>query len=225
MRASACRRAEPRRENTVDDGHQSAQIYLIADAGPNLAERLTAALDAVPVATVLLEPAPGQAFDAPSLKPHVEAIQARGIAALVAGDAGLARTLRADGVHLAAGADIAARLAEARDVLGTRYIVGVGAGPSRHDAMELGEAGVDYVAFGSGNTADDATLDMLDWWSEIFEVPCVGFAAGSPDEARALAEAGADFIACRLPRATTAAEVRDAMTAIDAALDLSASAA
>ena len=32
------------------------------------------------------------------------------------------------------------------------------------------------------------------WWAEVFEIPCVGFAA-SLDEVEPLAAAGADFIA------------------------------
>lgn len=218
----------------LGDEPDAAQIYLIAEHGPSLAARLTAALDAAPVASVLLVPQSGQRLDAPSLKPVVEAIQARGVAALVADDAGLARTLRADGVHLSAGPDIAARYAEAREVLGTRYIVGVEAGASRHEAMELGEAGVDYVAFGSRApggasaapsqpAADETTFDLVDWWSEIFEVPCVAFAATSPEAARALADAGAEFVACELPRAAAPADIAAAMTAIDAALAVAVS--
>lgn len=206
----------------LDDVREAAQIYLIADVSANLGERLAAALDAVPVATVLLAPAAGARLEAASIKPHVEAIQARGIAALVAGDATLARTVRADGVHLSAGPDLAARYAEAREILGTRYIIGAEGGISRHEAMELGEAGVDYIAFGRPDPGpiDDATLDLVDWWSEIFEVPCVGFAATTPDDARALAEAGAEFVAVHLPRATAPAEIRDVMMDLDAALAL-----
>ena len=213
-----------KRNTNLADARDAAQIYLITDAGPSLAERLAAALDAAPIASVLLRP--GQTPDAAGLKAHVEAIQARGIAALVADDPALARTLRADGVHLSAGSDIAARYGEAREVLGTRYIVGAEAGASRHDAMELGEAGADYVAFGSaaGAVTDDAK-DLVDWWSEIFEVPCVGLAATSGADARALAEAGADFIAVTLPAGVTPADIRDLLRAIDAALALPASAA
>ncbi len=211
-----------------DEGeHEAAQIYLIADVGPTTAERLAAACDGAAVATVLLVAPEGGSFAAAEVKTLVEAVQARGIAVLIADDAALARTVRADGVHLSAGIDGVARYGEARDILGTRYIVGVEAsgngGDVRHEAMSLGEAGADYVAFGgagAGSLAGEDLLDGIDWWSEIFEVPCVGFAAATPEEARALAEAGAEFVAVRLPRGAAAADVKAAMQAFDAALAL-----
>ena len=238
---------------SVSGEHEAAQIYLIADVGPTTADRLMAALDAASVATVLLVAGPGERLAAPQVKPLVEAIQDRGIAALIADDAALARTVRADGVHLSGGADVAARYGEARDILGTRYIVGSEVGTAgadiRHDAMSLGETGADYVGFGAlsggapgagggaggasavaaaaavGTASHEGLLDHLDWWSEIFEVPCVAFVAATPGEARSLAEAGADFIAVRLPRAAAAADIKAAMTAFGAALALDGAAA
>jgi thiamine-phosphate pyrophosphorylase len=37
-------------------------------------------------------------------------------------------------------------------------------------------------------------LDRVSWWAEVFEIPCVGFAA-TVAEAEQLAAAGADFVA------------------------------
>jgi thiamine-phosphate pyrophosphorylase len=37
-------------------------------------------------------------------------------------------------------------------------------------------------------------VERLAWWAELFQPPCIGFAAGE-DEVRPLAEAGADFVA------------------------------
>lgn len=226
----------------MDGQHEAPQIYLVAEVGPTLAERLTAALEAVPLATVLLLPPAGATLAAAEVKPLVEAIQAKGVAALLADDAALARTVRADGVHLSAGLDVQARFEEAREILGTRYIVGVevaaptvadGEADVRHQAMTLGEAGAEYVAFseaaslapgenGTGGQSEaqpgDALLDLIDWWSEIFEVPCVGFVASTPAEAVHLAEAGAEFVAVRLPRAASPADVRDHVRAVAAAL-------
>jgi thiamine-phosphate pyrophosphorylase len=35
--------------------------------------------------------------------------------------------------------------------------------------------------------------ERLEWWAELFEPPCIGFAA-SPEEAYEFAAAGADFV-------------------------------
>lgn len=203
-------------------GPSGAQLYLVTEAGPATAGRLAACLAAVDVATVLLLPVAGRASEPAELKALVEAVQAKGVAALVADDAKLARTLRADGVHLTAGAGLAARYAEAREILGTRYIVGADAGLSRHDAMTVGEAGADYVAFSlpaqAGEAEEAAEIDLLDWWSEIFEVPSVAFGPTSPEDARVAADAGADFVAVRLVEGASAADAAETITAYAAAL-------
>jgi thiamine-phosphate pyrophosphorylase len=105
-----------------------------------------------------------------------------------------------------------ARYGEARDILGGRFIVGADAGRSRHDAMTLGEAGADYVGFGipahveDRESARSRRLELVGWWSEIFEVPCVAFDVETAEEAARLAAAGADFVALRAP-ALPAAEL------------------
>src|SRR6202035_5562468 len=78
-------------------------------------------------------------------------------------------------------------------------IAGAGGLRSRHDAMLAGEASADYVMFGEpdrrgGRPLLDAIEERLTWWSELFEQPCVGYAA-SLDEVAPLAHAGADFVA------------------------------
>ncbi len=189
-----------------------ARIYFVVEAGvdPLAVERLVAAAD---VAALLVAPAADAPLDARTARPLVELAQAKGIAALVAADAALARTLRADGVHLPWDKDIAARYGEAREVLGGRFIVGADAGRSRHDAMTLGEVGADYVGFGipahveDRATARERRLDLIGWWSEIFEVPGVAFDVETAPEAAALARAGADFVALRVPAALPADEL------------------
>ena len=166
--------------------------------------RLEAALAASPVASVLLTAAPGVSLLPAPLKALIEFAQSRGTAALIADDAGLARKLKADGVHLSWSKTPHARYAEAREILGERFIIGADAGRSRHDAMELAEAGVAYVGFGiPGHVEDRATAftrqqDLVAWWSEIFEIPCIAFDVADADAARALTEAGADFVAVTL---------------------------
>ena len=65
--------------------------------------------------------------------------------------------------------------------------------------MLAAEAGADYVMFGEPDAAGrrpafDAIAERVAWWAELFEIPCVGFAA-SLDEVEPLAAAGADFVA------------------------------
>jgi len=113
---------------------------------------------------------------------------------------------------------------EAREILGGRFIVGVDVGRSRHDAMEIGETGVDYIAFGipphvqDRQTAIERRHELCQWWSEIFEVPCVAFDVDDLDQAAELAAAGADFIAIRLPEATSGEAVQAFTVAAVAAL-------
>jgi thiamine-phosphate pyrophosphorylase len=188
------------------------KIYFAVETGtdPQAVGRLIAAADS---AALLIVPGAEVALDARTARPLVECAQAKGIAALIADDAQLARTLRADGVHLRWAEDVVARYGEAREILGGRYIVGADAGRSRDDAMTLGEAGADYVAFGIPAHVEDREsargrrLDLIGWWSEIFEVPCVGFDVETVEEATALAAAGADFVALAAPADTSADEL------------------
>ena len=110
----------------------------------------------------------------------------------------LAKRLGADGVHLGqSDGDIR----EARAVLGPGAQIGKTCHDSRHFAMEAGEAGADYVAFGAfyptmtkpSNFRPDPAI--LSWWSALFEIPCVAIGGITPDNARLLVDAGADFIA------------------------------
>lgn len=184
------------------------QLMLVLEVSAGAAERLAAALAAAPIASVVIEPAAGRALDAATAAPLVTAIQKANAAALVAGDARLARTLKADGVHLPPGETLEDAYGDARETLGNRFVVGIDSGASRHDAMSLGEAGAEYIGFGlaaaSATTAEalaaavDERLELIAWWAEIFEVPCVAFDVANPDEAHALAEAGADFVAVRI---------------------------
>ncbi|MFZ1725176.1 MAG: thiamine phosphate synthase [Albidovulum sp.] len=80
-----------------------------------------------------------------------------------------------DGVHLSDGAK---NVRYARKELGGDAIVGAFSGVSRHDGLNAGEAGADYVAFGPvGASAlgrgDVVDRDLLAWWSEVIEVPVV----------------------------------------------------
>ena len=123
---------------------------------------------------------------------------ARDVAFIVNDSIALAKRLGADGVHL--GQDDGDPR-EARSVLGPNAQIGVTCHDSRHLAMEAGEAGADYVAFGSFYPTTTKEVShhpdpvILSWWSTVFEIPCVAIGGITPANAPPLVAAGADFLA------------------------------
>jgi len=185
------------------------RLYLIT---PPVAEpaafapQLEAALAAGDVAAVLLRLAEA---DERTLinrtKILAETVQRRDVALLVDNRPAIVARAGADGAHLSGIDAFAAALA----LLKPDRIAGAGALLSRHDAMLAAETGADYVMFGrpphpppqagegqrgGGGLSFDEVLERLVWWAELFEIPCVGYAA-SRDEIAPLAQTGADFIA------------------------------
>jgi len=148
-------------------------------------------------------------------------VQAAGAAFLVNDRPDLAKTLGADGVHV--GQDDTA-YDEARRIVGKDAIVGVTCHDSRHLAMEAAEAGADYVAFGAmypTSTKDAktrATPDLIRWWSELFETPCVAIGGITVENAPALVAAGADFLAVSAGVWNDAAGPREAVRRFNAVL-------
>lgn len=193
------------------------QLYLVIEPDDSAAARLAAALDAAPVSAVLITAPDNRPLDAALARPLVELAQKKSVAVLIEDDASLARALRADGVHLNWSITLAADFAEAREILGNRYMIGVDALSSKHDAMEMAEAGADYIAF-SVAASDDETantrFELLEWWAEIFETPCVALGAADADDARALAGIGVDFVGHTLAPATTPAAISDTIRAM-----------
>ena len=181
-------------------------------------------MSAAEVASVLIAPHEGGALDPAVARPLVEAVQRRGVAALIADDARLARTLRADGVHLGHARDPAGAYEEARSILGQGAIIGVDPGISRHDAMTVAEAGAEYIAFGAPSHLKDRAKararrdELIAWWAEIFQAPCIALDVEAPEEALALAGVGADFVGIRLPAGATPAATGEFVAAIAAAL-------
>jgi thiamine-phosphate pyrophosphorylase len=128
------------------------------------------------------------------IKALAPAIQDAGAALLLDGHVELVARAGADGAHLGG----IAALEEALPSLKPDRIAGVGGLATRHDSMAAGELGADYVLFGEPDPSGqrpslDAVAERLQWWDELFEPPCAGFAA-SPEEAQAFATAGADFV-------------------------------
>lgn len=144
---------------------------------------LEAALSAGDVASLLI----GEGVSESMARELLALAQPKGVAVLVETDAALARRLGADGVQAA---DATACQA-ARQALGPDAIVGVRCA-SKHEAMEAGEAGADYVALPSGPGRPEESLAA--WCAELFVIPCVAFDPAELDIARGLAAAGVDFV-------------------------------
>lgn len=128
------------------------------------------------------------------VKALAPAIQASGAAVLLEGHVELVARAGADGAHLTG----IAAMEDALPTLKPDRIAGVGGLTTRHDSMAAGERGADYVLFGEPDAraqrpSVEAIAERLQWWAELFEPPCVGFAA-SREEAYEFAAAGADFV-------------------------------
>lgn len=199
-------------------------LAVVVEAAEGARERLAAAFASGAVASVIIRAQGGRAFVAADVRALVEQVQDQGAAALIDTDARLARTLRADGVHLGDSTGLQAAYEEAREILGAHCVVGAYAGKSRHDAMTIAEAGADYIAFGAPAEAKDQEaararrLDLVSWWAEIFEVPCVALDVATPEDAASLAAAGADFVAVTLEAGLSVADASDRIAGVRAAM-------
>jgi thiamine-phosphate pyrophosphorylase len=183
------------RGQSTEPGRPDPRLYLI---GPESAApaTLAAALGGAAAAAFLMRLPDG---DERALINHVkdlaELVQGSGAALILDGHPEIVARAGADGAHLTG---IEAFTA-ARPALQPERIAGCGGLTSRHDSMLAGEAGADYVLFGEPDRGGhrpglDAILDRVAWWAEVFELPCVGYAA-TLDEIDRLVEAGADFVA------------------------------
>lgn len=184
-----------------DDKRAPCQLYLISplDVAGGFADRLTRALDAGPVAAFQFRVKDvDQHLAAKLAEPLQRICSDAGVAFIVNDSIALAKRLNADGVHLGQG-DGDAR--EARDALGPDAQIGVTCHDSRHLAMEAGEAGADYVAFGAfyptatKETHHRPDPSILSWWGALFEIPSVAIGGITPGNAPPLVAAGADFLA------------------------------
>jgi thiamine-phosphate pyrophosphorylase len=174
------------------------RLYLatpvLDDPSPMIAS-LPGLLAAADVAAVLVRLKPAdQRTMISRVKALAPTIQGGGAALLLDGHLDLVARGGADGAHLTG----IAAMEEALPTLKPDRIAGVGGLATRHDSMAAGEAGADYVLFGEPDTrgrrpSADAIAERLQWWAELFEPPCVGWAA-SLEEAREFAAAGADFV-------------------------------
>ena len=179
----------------------SCQLYLISplEVGGDFPQRLERALDAGPVAAFQFRVKGVDQHTAARLAEPLQAIcAAQDVAFIVNDSIALAKRLGADGVHLGQG-DGTVR--EAREALGREAQIGATCHASRHLAMEAGDAGADYVAFGSFFPSTTKASEhcaepaLLNWWQALFEIPCVAIGGITPENCTPLVEAGADFLA------------------------------
>lgn len=184
-----------------DDRRPKCQLYLISplEVGGGFPDRLKRALDAGPVAAFQFRVKDVDQHEAAALAEPLRRICSDADVAFIVNDSiALAKRVGADGVHLGQG-DGDPR--EARLALGPAGQIGVTCHASRHLAMEAGDAGADYVAFGAFYPTQTKTTDyvadpvLLSWWSTVFEIPCVAIGGITPANAPPLVAAGADFLA------------------------------
>lgn len=178
------------------------QLYVVSPPVFDAAfpDRLRAALGGGPVAAFQLRL---KGVDDDAILRAAEALlpicNDHDVAFLLNDRADLAKLCGADGVHLGQ-SDGSVR--DARAMLGADAQIGVTCHDSRHLAMEAGEAGADYVAFGAfyETTTKPSHYrpepSLLGWWTTLSQLPCVAIGGITPANAPPLIEAGADFIAC-----------------------------
>jgi thiamine-phosphate pyrophosphorylase len=198
----------------------------VVDDVDGFAGSLSAALSAGDIAAVLLRLAPSDERTLINcVKQLAPIVQERGAALILDGHVDIVARAGADGAHVTG----LTEFTEAVATLKPERIVGSGGLLTKHDAMLAAERGADYVMFGEpddkGRRPAFETIEKrVSWWAEVFETPCVGFAA-TLAEVAPLVKAGADFIALgdflwREPQA-----VRDTLTSAASMLRLPETAA
>ena len=180
---------------------EPCQLYLITPAAFDLtvfAPLLDSALAAGPVASLQLRL---KDVDDDTIRRAIEELMPiahRYDTAFILNDRpDLAIEMGCDGVHV--GIDDMA-IADVRALVGRDMIVGASCYDSRDRAMEAGDEGADYVAFGAFYPTTTKKPrgfpdpEILSWWQEIMTIPCVAIGGITPDNAAPLIMAGADFI-------------------------------
>jgi len=180
---------------------EPAKLYLISpqEVGGAFPDRLKAALEPGVATAFQLRVKDVDEHELARLAEPLQRICADADVAFIVNDSmALAKRLGADGVHLGqSDGDIR----EARALLGPSAQIGRTCHDSRHLAMEAGEAGADYVAFGAFYPTTTKPSNyrpapaILSWWASVFEIPCVAIGGITPANAKPLVDAGADFIA------------------------------
>ena len=180
---------------------EAAKLYLISpqQVGGAFPDRLRAALEPGVASVFQLRVKDVDEHVLVRLAEPLQRICAdAGVAFIVNDSIALAKRIGADGVHLG---QSDGEIRDARALLGPSAQIGKTCHDSRHFAMDAGEAGADYVAFGAfyptttkpSNYRPDPSI--LSWWSALFEIPCVAIGGITADNAKPIVDAGADFLA------------------------------
>lgn len=179
----------------------AARLYLISpqEVGGSFPERLKEALGVGLASAFQLRVKDVAEHELARLAEPLQRICSDADVAFIVNDSmNLAKRLGADGVHLG---QRDGDIREARSLLGPSAQIGKTCHDSRHLAMEAGEAGADYVAFGAFHptttkpSAYRPQPGILTWWSTLFEIPCVAIGGITADNGKPLVDAGADFLA------------------------------
>ncbi|MDQ3483567.1 MAG: thiamine phosphate synthase [Pseudomonadota bacterium] len=177
------------------------KLYLISpqEVGDGFADRLKSALEPGLASAFQLRVKDMDEHELARLAEPLQRICADNDVTFIVNDSiSLAKRLGADGVHLG---QQDGDIREARALLGPDAQIGRTCHDNRHLAMEAGEAGADYVAFGAFYPTTTKPSDyrpdpaILTWWSTLFELPCVAIGGITADNGKPLVEAGADFLA------------------------------
>lgn len=209
---------------------QRTRLYLITppdiDDVPGFVSTFEDALGGGDVACLQVRIKPGGTIDEAKTKAVAAALlplcRARDVALIIDDSVDICAEIGADGVHLG---HLDMRVKDARKRLGKAPIIGATAKDSRHVAMEAGEQGADYVAFGAffptETKADTVPADaeLLSWWQAVMEIPCVAIGGITADRAKAMSLAGADFVAASAGVWSHADGPSAAVAAFNAALD------
>jgi thiamine-phosphate pyrophosphorylase len=167
----------------------------------SVAEATSAVADALSGGDVASLIIPAGKTDEVTLQKLGEAIvpiaQDKGVAVMIENDTRIAGRVKADGVHLETDPS---SLREQVEALGDRLMVGAGGIKTRDEALDLGEAGPDYVFFGrfgydTKPEAHSRNLKLAEWWSEMVSVPCIVLGGADSASALVVAQTGADFVA------------------------------
>lgn len=176
------------------------RLYLITPPvlPPDFEHILAAALDAGDVAALQLRL---KDMETSALRRVIDRLrpiaQSRDVAFLLNDNPALAVQSGCDGAHVGQ-SDMQAK--QARKILGD-LTLGVTCHNSRHLAMEAGEAGADYVAFGAffpsttKEPPEMADIETLRVWAQTMEIPCVAIGGIGPENCAPLVTAGAEFLA------------------------------
>lgn len=124
-------------------------------------------------------------------------VRQRGVVFIINEHINIAKKTGCDGVHLS---KKSSSLRVARETLGKDSVIGVSCGTSRHDGMTAAERGADYIQFSPCfrnrliDNEDLVTPELIQWWGEMIEIPCVVGGGISPLNCGPLVQAGADFV-------------------------------